>query len=402
MVALPVAPTAHARLMTPIWLSTPHATWESSTGPPLLRRSRRQPFIERMRSYSSPLRQSNRGTLAPVYQTASIIRLSSSADEGAKATATAKCSTSTAGSTGLLPTTLKPAATASGPVLALAAITAAGASASWRSAISAGMKSLLGLWSLRTVGSCGPRRKLGGRLHWRFRLGIPRRRLSAAGGLLDALVVHVAGIAVEDDVVLVEQLVDPLDFEQLLFRIVAVLRDGLGQRQRPGADLLKFRHRILQRIDGLEFRRRPLDAVVRLGQPPDQHQGVDEPAPGRAAIYRDQGQPPKRLDGVAEAQHPRPIGRIVDVGKVPGEQFIWHVHARADALQFRHQILAVPAGRRRRVELDILARLQILDHAGIHPLQRVPGFRVGGLRADGQTARTLGARHDPREARLRL
>src|ERR1039458_599673 len=294
--------------MTPFCLSPPHATWESSTGPPLLRRSRRQPFIERMRSYSSPLRQSNRGTLTPVYQTASIIRLSSSADEGANATATAKCSTSTPGSTGLLPTALKPAAAASGPVLALAAITSAGASASWRSAISSGMINLLGFWRLRTVGSCGPRRKLGGRLHCRFRLGIPRRRLSAAGGLLDALVVDVAGVAVENDVVLVEQLVDPLDFEQLLFRIVAVLCDGFGQRQRPSADLLQFRHCVLQRIDGLKLWRRPLDAVVRLGQPPDQHQGVDEPAPGRTAVQRDQGQPSERLDGVSEAQHAGPVG----------------------------------------------------------------------------------------------
>jgi hypothetical protein len=53
------------------------------------------------------------------YQTASIVRLSSSAEDGAKATATAKRSTSTLGSTGLLPKTLKPAATASGSALAL-------------------------------------------------------------------------------------------------------------------------------------------------------------------------------------------------------------------------------------------------------------------------------------------
>ena len=53
----------------------------------------RQPFMSRMRSYSSPVRQSNRGTLAPVYQTASIVRLSSLAEAGAKVTATAKRST---------------------------------------------------------------------------------------------------------------------------------------------------------------------------------------------------------------------------------------------------------------------------------------------------------------------
>ena len=50
----------------------------------------RQPFMSRMRSYSSPLRQSNRGTLAPVYQTASMVRASSLADGGAKVAATVK------------------------------------------------------------------------------------------------------------------------------------------------------------------------------------------------------------------------------------------------------------------------------------------------------------------------
>ena len=88
--------------------------------------------------------------------------------------------------------------------------------------------------------------------------------------------------------------------------------------------------------------------------------------------------------------------------KIPGQQLIRNVDAGADALEFGHQVVAVPAGRRWRVELDVLARLQVLDHAGIHPLQRVPGFRIGGLRADGQAARTLGPRYDPREARLGL
>src|ERR1039458_6646213 len=190
-----------------------------------------------MRSYSSPVRQSNRGTLAPVYQTASIVRVSSLAEAGANSTATAKRSTDCVSSTNCsLPTSP-------------AAMTSTGAAVSRTSVISS-MTKLLRV-GLRPEDSCGPiplpPRKLGGRLHCRFRLGIPRRRLSAAGGLLDALVVHVAGVAVEDDVVLVEQFVDSLDFEQLLFRIVAVLCDGLGQRQRPGADLLQFRHRVLQR-----------------------------------------------------------------------------------------------------------------------------------------------------------
>ena len=46
--------------------------------------------MSRMRSYSSPLRQSNRGTLAPVYQTASMVRASSLADGGAKVATTVK------------------------------------------------------------------------------------------------------------------------------------------------------------------------------------------------------------------------------------------------------------------------------------------------------------------------
>src|ERR1017187_6183882 len=131
--------------MTPIWLSTPYAMCESSTGPPLLRRSSRQPFIDRMRSYSSPVRQSNRGTLAPVYQTASIVRLSLSAEDGAKATATAKRSTSTPGSTGLL-----------------AAMTSLDVAHSCTSVTSSGIERFLGEWRLRPVYSCGPRRELGG------------------------------------------------------------------------------------------------------------------------------------------------------------------------------------------------------------------------------------------------
>src|ERR1039458_8330256 len=175
-----------------------------------------------MRSYSSPVRQSNRGTLAPVYQTASIVRVSSLAEAGANSTATAKRSTDCVSSTNCsLPTSP-------------AAMTSTGAAVSRTSVISS-MTKLLRV-GLRPEDSCGPiplpPRKLGGRLHCRFRLGIPRRRLSAVGGLLDTLVGHVARIAVQDDRVLVEQVVDPPDFLQLLLSGTTVLRDFFRVRQR--------------------------------------------------------------------------------------------------------------------------------------------------------------------------
>ena len=93
IVASPIAFFAHALRTTPSPRSTLEALCESSTGPPLFRRSIRQPFMSRMRSYSSPVRQSNRGTFAPVYQTASMVRASSLADGGAKVAATVKRST---------------------------------------------------------------------------------------------------------------------------------------------------------------------------------------------------------------------------------------------------------------------------------------------------------------------
>ena len=52
--------------------------------------------------YSSPVRQSNRGTLAPVYQTASMVRASSLADGGANVAATVKRSTWNSGGSGWL------------------------------------------------------------------------------------------------------------------------------------------------------------------------------------------------------------------------------------------------------------------------------------------------------------
>src|ERR1035438_1305450 len=312
MVALPVAPATHARRTTPSLASTPYGSCESNSGPPLLRRSRRAPFIDRMRSYASPVRQSMRGTLTPVYHTASIVRLSPSAEAGAKAAATVKRSVSAPAS----PPAPRLASAATAP-----ATTSPGVAASWFCVTSSGMKTLLR--SLGPEHSDQPRiGKLRRRLHCRFRLGRFRPRFPAGGGLLDALVVHVARIAVQDDPLVVQQPVDSLNFIQLLLGIVAVLQDRLGQRQRASTDLLQLGHGILQRIHRLELGRRPLDAVFRLRQLAEQHQGVDEPAPGRAAKHRDQRQPSKHLNGVAEAKHARAVRRVVDERKVARQKLV--------------------------------------------------------------------------------
>ena len=49
-----------------------------------------------------------------------------------------------------------------------------------------------------------------------------------------------------------------------------------------------------------------------------------------------------------------------------------------------HQVVAVPSGRRRRIEFDVLARFQILDHAGIHTFERVAGFEILEIFMDRQ------------------